>query len=386
MNLLDLPWSEYDHKGQALVIYNLDELRSQAQRVQQHLGLFSSHTDIVFSLKSNPHPRILQCLMKQIAGFDVSSELELRLCQRLGIAGSRISVSGPGKTDACLKLARDMDVQVLQIDSLDEFEMAQKFRIENLSFRIHAADIFSTKLGLSETEIESALGKLQKKALGLHLYLGRESFSWLRLNEVRESMLRWFRTRPDAFVSNPHLFIGPGIPGQWTADRPEFPISNLPTTFELGRGLVASCGSYAAPVLSRKQLDRGGEALVIHGGLQHLGSPFVTFAQKVHELKAQVIRQGQLVDSESTEFLVAGSLCLGHDILHPRLKLPKTIQRGDWIVFPQAGAYGLTAGVPFFIGQDLPSEVIFENGRFLASTLKDFKLYQECFDLSERSP
>ena len=164
---------------------------------------------------------------------------------------------------------------------------------------------------------------------------------------------------------------------------PPFPSIDTPTTFELGRGLVASCGFYAAPVLSRKLLDRGGEALVLHGGLQHLGSPFVSFAQKVETLQASALRQGQKLQEESKEFLVAGSLCLGHDILHPRLKLPANIQRGDWVIFPQAGAYGLSAGVPFFIGQDLPREVIFENGSFKDSTLKDFRLYQECFDLPE---
>ncbi|MGZ5280467.1 MAG: hypothetical protein ACXWC9_11015, partial [Pseudobdellovibrionaceae bacterium] len=77
MNILDLPWSDYDQNGHALFIYNLDELKSQARKVYQHLSQFSTKTDIAFSLKSNPHPLILQCLMKEIAGFDVSSELEL---------------------------------------------------------------------------------------------------------------------------------------------------------------------------------------------------------------------------------------------------------------------------------------------------------------------
>ncbi len=380
MNLLNYPWTERDQAGRAVFIYDLDELRAQAKRVHLFLRQFSARSEIAFSIKSNPHPKILACLMNEISGFDVSSELELQLCRRLGISGSRISVSGPGKTDACLKLAQEMKIQVLQIDSLDEFQVAQQIGIENLSFRIHANDIFSTKLGMSESEISRALNSFSKKALGLHLYLGRESFSWKRLQDVSLSMQKWFQAKPQSFVDQPHLFIGPGIPGQWsTAEAPSEPASNLPTTFELGRGLVASCGYYAAPVLSRKLLDRGGEAVIIHGGLQHLGSPFVTFAQKVQELKAQVIRQGRLLSEEPGEFLVAGSLCLGHDILHPRLKLPRNIQRGDWIVFPQAGAYGLTAGVPFFIGQDLPSEVIFENGRFTESTLTDFKLYQDSF-------
>lgn len=381
MNILNFPWKELGRDGSALFIYDLDRLRLLAAEMKTAMKTFAVDTKLVFSLKSNPHPRVIAALHETLDGFDVSSELELQLCQELGISGDKISVSGPGKTDSCLALAQKLNVSVVQIDSLSELASAQKLGLKNLSFRIHTPDIFSLKLGLSEEELMKAFSQLQQKALGLHLYLGRESFSWEKLAQAAQLMGAWFKKYPQAFVDAPVLFLGPGVPGGLVPDSySETPFSES-VTFELGRGVVADCGVYAAPVLARKSLDRGGESLILHGGLQHLGSPFVTFAQKLSALQPLVIRDGEVLQAEAQEFLVAGSLCLGHDILHPRMRLPENIRRGDWVVFPRAGAYGLTAGVPFFIGQDLPKEVVFEHGRFEDQTLKKFKLYHESFGI-----
>lgn len=377
------PWAEWDREGRAVFIYDLDRLKKRAHEIRTAFQKIAPSVQINFSLKSNPHPRILQTLHAVLDGFDVSSKMELELCERLGIPGSRISVSGPGKTDACLRKARELQVRVLQVDSLDELLVAQDLGIDAISFRVHTPDIFSTKLGLSELDLQQALEKIQKPAMGLHLYLGRESFSWARFSESARQMQKCFQTFPASFIEKPHLFVGPGIPAAWSGESEGEAIEPIQQdlTVEVGRGLVASSGFYAVPILACKSLDRGGQALIVHGGLQHLGSPFVSFAQKVQDLHATVLRKGQVVSAEETqEYLVAGSLCLGHDILHPRLKLPAGLERGDWILFPQAGAYGLSAGVPFFIGQDLPREIVFENGQWRDETVQGFKLYQECFD------
>lgn len=389
MNPLELPWKQFAKDERAVFIYDLGQLRKRAQAVKQSLASWTKSPRVFYSVKSNPHPRILQCLLRELDGFDVSSELELALCLRLNIPGKRISVSGPGKTDECLQLTKSAGVDVLHVDSLDELVVAQELGLDRLSLRIHTPDIFSAKLGLQDTELLSALNRLKAPALGLHMYMGREAFTWARLTEATAKMQSWFQQQKTSFTKNPNFFVGPGIPGTWQTETfAELQSVAAPMTFEVGRGVVADCGSYAVPVLSRKLLDRGGEALIVHGGLQHLGSPFVSFAQKVDQIQVRVIRDGEWLnktpeDSASqatSEFLIAGSLCLGHDILHPRLRLPKDVRRGDWLLFPRAGAYGLSAGVPFFIGQDLPKEVIFEDGKFEDVTLQDFKLYQESFE------
>jgi diaminopimelate decarboxylase len=400
MKVSDFPWSELDREGRAFFSYDLDILATRTLEIRRSLGRFSKKTRLSFSVKSNPHPEILKFLDKVLDGFDVSSDLELQLCQRLGISAAKVSLSGPGKTNLCLQRARQMEIEVLHLDSLEELEVALGLGFENLSFRIHTPDIFSTKLGLTSADLSEGLLKLNTKALGLHSYLGREAFSWERLDLAAKTMQEWLSQKAKYFVQEPQLYLGPGIPGGWLPNSPPEGSASaqprdLTVTFEVGRGLVAGCGYYAVPVLSRKALEKGGEALIVHGGLQHLGSPFVTLAQKVQNLQVRVVRDGVWLNSgfehdqdpaqensaQSDEFLVAGSLCLGHDILHPRLRLPKTVRRGDWLVFPQAGAYGLSAGVPFFIGQDLPREFIVRDGVVTDQTMKDFRLYHECFKL-----
>jgi diaminopimelate decarboxylase len=390
MNLLNFSWTEAAAEGRAVFIYDLPELKRRSLKVCELMQASSPGAQVSFSVKANPHPDVLRTLGHTMHGFDVSSELELALCRRLGIAGNRISLSGPGKTDECLRLAKDMGLAVVQIDSLDELAVAQKIGLNRLSFRIHTPDIFSTKLGLGDEDLAMALSQLKVPALGLHLYMGREAFQWERLREAKRQMHHWFTSYPQHFVNTPRYYIGPGMPASWPLEgahgtRSEISASPEPVSYEIGRGIVADCGFYAVPVLARKRLDRGGEVLIVHGGLQHLGSPFVSFGQKVSDMRARVVRDGKYLyagathKSDEQEFLIAGSLCLAHDILHPRLELPRSVNRGDWIIFPRAGAYGLSAGVPFFIGQDLPKEVIFDGATFADATLSTFRLYHESF-------
>ena len=63
----------------------------------------------------------------------------------------------------------------------------------------------------------------------------------------------------------------------------------------------------------------------------------------------------QSIESKESASLY-GSLCVSHDCLNPRMPMPKDLKRGDWLIFPDCGAYGVTASAPFFIGQSLPNE------------------------------
>ena len=43
-------------------------------------------------------------------------------------------------------------------------------------------------------------------------------------------------------------------------------------------------------------------------------------------------------------------------------ELPADVDYGDWLVFSQAGAYGFTEGMPFFLCHNLPAEVVSYKG------------------------
>ena len=58
------------------------------------------------------------------------------------------------------------------------------------------------------------------------------------------------------------------------------------------------------------------------------------------------------------------TICTALDKLS-EVKLPGDISPGDWIAFHQAGAYGFTEAMPFFLCHDLPAESIYYNGNFM---------------------
>jgi len=260
-----------------------------------------------------------------------------------------------------------------------------------VSLRIFSDDAFSAKLGFTREAYERALSAPNAASTtaappafrGLHVYLGREGFSFARLQRAVDGMDALLRAAPEKFRSDPVLAIGPGLPARWdrwTGDRPPPFRLPRPCELEIGRGLVGDAGMYATPVLARKSTDAGDDVVIVNGGLQHLGGPFVTAAQKLGDVQAWLFRDGARVRGHGTKtFVVTGSLCLGHDILHPRLSLPESVRRDDWLVFPCAGAYGPTAGVPHFIGQDPAREFLVEGGRIEDATVQDFRLYHECF-------
>jgi diaminopimelate decarboxylase len=132
----------------------------------------------------------------------------------------------------------------------------------------------------------------------------------------------------------------------------EFPFDEI--WLELGRYMVGDFGQYITQVIDRKTV-RGKELLVTEGGMNHIARPALT---------GQAFPCDNLSKSAQAEcmFQIHGPLCTALDKLGTML-LPGDTQPGDWLVMNQAGAYGMTESMPYFLCHDLPAEVIASNGK-----------------------
>lgn len=372
----------------AFFLYEEDQILKNIRLLTELLSeIRSPEIQIYFSTKTNPNAEIIKTLQPHISGFDVSSFEELKLLKRLGIPAKQVTASGPGKNDPALDLASSWGIECVHIDSKQEFD-ALKNASCGKSLRIPTSDPFAKKLGVPTQEIETILSSCPKEAfVGLHAYLGRESFTFTGLSEVIEGMHTWIEKHPQAFVANPKLYIGPGVPAldkEMLAELRHNPTpvkSDHPITFEVGRSLVSTAGSYACPVLSVKQTNRDRCLAIVEGGVQHLGSPLAAVFKNPEAIEYAVFRDGKEVPLDSLKpITLYGSLCLWHDSLYPNLGLPEDLRRDDWLVFGRCGAYGWTAAVPLFIGASFIREYVKKaSGAIEEITPQEFTPYHYSF-------
>lgn len=363
-------------------LYCDEDFRNRIQFVRdQFSGILERDFTTSFSLKAQPNYQMVQTVQDCGLSLDVSSLSELKYALALGFPPLSIALGGCGLTDEAIRLAVDKEILAVHCDSLESLDVAHQYMagkssvFPKVTIRYQPNVLARTKLGLQAPEISDIKSGLLD---GLHVYLGRDSFSL----EVFEKALKncdSLMDRKDLFKEDPTLFLGPGLPGnaekvlRGSSGKVRF---NHNINLEFGRALCASSGYYGAQVLSVKRGDEDRAIVIIDGGLQHLGSPWVTlksgpvddipwyFDSKGHELKVD----------ESQSAAIYGSLCLWQDCLHPRLPVPLKIKKGDWIIVSNMGAYGLTAGVPTFIGENLPKEFYLKNGKLKDITHRTFNV------------
>lgn len=374
-------------------IYIEEKLNHNLELLKKYFStVFSGGASYSFSLKTQPNFKVIDFFKREGVSFDVASKAELEYLLALGVAPKEIYIGGVGVTNEAIDRAFQCKIGAIHCDSLEvvEYVLKHPCRLSNAStkitLRFYNGDNLS-KIGFTENEIINLAHKLKSVRLdGLHVYLGRESYSLGLLDKTLRKVIELF-SQTSLFCEKPTLFLGPGIPDleisniidekeiQKNMNLVKFPFD---VKIEVGRALCSSAGYYGAPILAVKNLNynQNQKLLIIDGGLQHLGSPWGTIKGGPLQIMPYYFNSsGQLLNISKEVALVYGSLCLWHDCLHPRLPIPSVIKRSDWLMMPHMGAYGLTAGVPLFIGENLPREFYNKSNVTSEVTHQDFGSY-----------
>nr|MBN2276594.1 alanine racemase [candidate division Zixibacteria bacterium] len=120
----------FREQGSPLYVIEKKILLERAEHFRKIMGGKLSDLQVYYAVKSNNHPSIANILVRAGLGLDVSSGQELKLALEAGAA--RILFSGPGKTEAELKLgvANYKKVTVL-MDSFGELNRLEKITAES---------------------------------------------------------------------------------------------------------------------------------------------------------------------------------------------------------------------------------------------------------------
>ncbi|UCF63342.1 MAG: diaminopimelate decarboxylase [bacterium] len=338
----------------------LEENLSVLQKISRQFGYH-----IHYALKANANPPILELISKYGFGADCVSGNEIKRALEFNFTADKIVFAGVGKTDREISFAIKNNIQCINCESIVELdvinELARKEeRRARVALRINPDLEANThhyittgkkdnKFGINLKELDDLGNRLSDysniQLIGLHTHIGSqirdlEVFKHLalRLNEILDG----FKRRGIIF-SDLNLGGGLGIDYENPEKNaiPEYqnyfklfhdtlkPFPNQQIHFELGRAIVASCGSLISRVLFVKKGFET-EFAIIDAGMTELIRP--ALYQAYHKI-INLTSHGP-----SCKYDVVGPVCESSDFLGKNVMLPET-HRHDLLAILSTGAY-----------------------------------------------
>jgi diaminopimelate decarboxylase len=338
-----------------------ETLRAINQEAQKHEG-FCVH----YAIKANANPSILRIIREAGLGADCVSGGEIEACMRAGFPSSKIVYAGVGKSDWEINLGLDNDIFCFNVESIPELEVinelaAAKGKVARVAFRLnpnvgahtHAnitTGLAENKFGIDMrdmlTVIEEASRLEHVKCVGLHFHIGSQildmgDFEALcnRVNELQNELERHR-------ITVEHINVGGGLGVDYQhpsrVSIPDFkayfetyakklklrPGQTL--HFELGRAVVAQCGSLITRTLYIKK-GSVKQFCIVDAGFTDLIRP--ALYQAYHKIE-------NITSDEPTEaYDVVGPICESTDVFAKQIDLNRC-HRGDLLAIRSAGAYG----------------------------------------------
>lgn len=344
-----------------------------------------SNAELCYAVKANPF--IVKELEGRVSRLETCSPNETLICLKMGIASSKLVVSGINKTPAFIEgLIKDANFKgIFTIESLLQYEQikayAFKYRHQiNILLRLTN----DSQFGINEADIEKII--MQKdnylNIIGIQYFSGTQKTSIKKLKRELEYLDKFISHLKDNLGFTTHeLEYGPGFPvayfkdDEFDEDRfmAEFNqllkamVNKIPVVLELGRSIAASCGKYYSHIVDVKR-NKNQNYIIIDGGMHHI----VYFGQHMamHQPKLHIInKEYQQAAKVAT---ICGSLCSMNDIIAKQVALPD-YQVGDVICFENTGAYSMYEGMALFLTRDLPALYLIKDDQTIIRLRQTFE-------------
>ncbi len=359
------PIDKFERIQTPFYYYDTELLRATLHAINTEV---SKHEGFVvhYAVKANANPKVLRVIREAGLGADCVSGGEIEAALKAGFAANKIVYAGVGKSDWEIELGLDNDIFAFNVESIPELEVinelaGQKGKTARIAFRInpdvgahtHAnitTGLAENKFGIAmsdmETVIERAAEMQHVKFVGLHFHIGSQildmsDFEALcnRVNEL-QTQLENHRIR----VENINVGGGLGIDYQHPnrVSIPDFkayfdtyakklklrPGQTL--HFELGRAVVAQCGSLITRTLYIKE-GAHKKFCIVDAGMTDLIRPALYQAyHKIENISSELPMEA---------YDVVGPICESSDVFAKQIDL-NGAHRGDLIAIRSAGAYG----------------------------------------------
>ncbi len=352
---IETPFYYYDTR---VLRETLDTIREELRRNPEYV--------MHYAIKANANPKILRIISAAGFGADCVSGGEVRAAIEAGFPADKVVFAGVGKSDREINLALDYDIHCFNVESEAELLIinelaALKGKTARIALRINpnvgahthsnittglAENKFGINLEQIEGVIEQAISLPHIDFEGIHFHIGSQIMDMIdfvalcnRINELTTLFER--RCYPIRSINvggglgidygHPNHKYIPDFHSYFEVFRKHLHLKPGQTLhFELGRSIVAQCGSLISRVLYIKE-GTCKRFAIIDGSMTQLIRP--ALYQAYHRI------ENISSDEPEMTYDVVGPVCESSDVFGKSVELNAT-HRGDFIAIRSAGAYG----------------------------------------------
>lgn len=345
--------------------YDTAVLRKTLQTINAEAGKHEGFC-VHYAIKANANPKVLNIICQAGLGADCVSGGEIEAAITAGFPANKIVFAGVGKSDWEINLGLEVGIFAFNVESVPELQVINqlakaKNTVANVAFRInpnvgahtHAnitTGLAENKFGISMRDMESVIAQAQAlsnvKFVGLHFHIGSQildmgDFEALcnRINDLQNQLERHH-------IKVENINVGGGLGIDYKHPN-RVPIPNFKDYFgtyarflklrqgqtlhfELGRAVVAQCGTLITRTLYVKQGDVK-QFAIVDAGMTDLIRP--ALYQAYHKIE-------NISSEEPVEtYDVVGPICESSDVFAKSIDINRC-HRGNLIAIRSAGAYG----------------------------------------------
>ena len=348
-----------------LYYYDMELLGLTLDKIKKSVGRYGYH--VHYAMKANVNPAVLKRISEAGLGADTVSGGEIRAAIDAGFRAGDIVFAGVGKTDAEILLGLHAGIGCFNVESRQELEVIEELALrEGLTARValrvnpnidaHTHHYITTGLEENKFGLDiSMLPQLIKKCVespalrftGLHFHIGSqitdmEPYRLLcgRINALQDEL-------GQKGIAIESINVGGGLGIDY--DHPdEHPVADFDAYFdifhdnlklrdgqqlhfELGRAVVAQCGSLITRVVYVKD-GVGKRFAIVDAGMTDLIRPAL---YQAHHAIQNLTGDGR----PELKYDVVGPICESSDVFGMNETLPE-VRRGDLLALRSAGAFG----------------------------------------------
>jgi diaminopimelate decarboxylase len=345
--------------------YDLNLLTETLTLVQNEIkhDLFKVH----YAVKANNNKQILSLIAAKGFGADCVSAWEIEASIAAGFAPKDIVFAGVGKTDAEIQYAIHSGIGMIHCESFEEIVLINTFsaalnKTTKIALRLNpnvnafthekiSTGLTENKFGMTNFEFHTLIERQKEfsnvQVVGMHFHIGSQIQQTAPFEALCKKIMEFVPQFEAQIGPLLYLNVGGGLGVDYVnpdlnpiADFGTYfntfrkglsRLNNIPIHFELGRSIVAQCGSLISKVLYIKRGENKTFAVLDAGMTELLRPALYGAAHKIEKTNSSE-------EMATAHYDVVGPICESSDCFGTGIALP-LLKRGDLVTIRTCGAY-----------------------------------------------